>query len=148
MGLWSRLLLLATDDTLHSLASAVFMRMLRREPGARIPDFAGQRVRQASLIVELAGGRPSRIVRSTFSILVIDRDGSMDVERFNAQQLARVGGALELGQPARRTRGQIVEAASQFVVQGGSWEPSVLLMGQLEAAALGQLSCQRVRVVR
>jgi hypothetical protein len=44
----SKLFLLSTDDRLHSLASTAFMRMLRQENLARVPDFAGQRVRQAS----------------------------------------------------------------------------------------------------
>lgn len=45
MGLSSKLFLLSADDTLHLLANAPFMRMLRHESLARIPDFAGQRVR-------------------------------------------------------------------------------------------------------
>jgi hypothetical protein len=36
------------------------MRMLRREEVARIPDFAGQRVRQASIVVYGVNGKPSR----------------------------------------------------------------------------------------
>ena len=39
----SKLFLLSADDTLHALASSAFMRMLRQEDLARVPDFAGQR---------------------------------------------------------------------------------------------------------
>ena len=45
-----RLFLLSADDALHTLASAAFMRMLRQEDVARVPDFAGQRTRQASIV--------------------------------------------------------------------------------------------------
>lgn len=41
----SKLFLLSADDTLHALASTAFMRMLRQEDLACVPDFAGQRVR-------------------------------------------------------------------------------------------------------
>lgn len=90
MGLSSRLFLLSADNTLHAMANAAFMRMLRQEAVARIPDFAGQRVRQASAVVEVVGGRQSRLVHCTFSVLDIDGDGVLDVERLSTQQFARV----------------------------------------------------------
>ena len=101
-GLSSRLFLLSADDTLHALASTAFMRMLRREDVARVPDFAGQRVRQASVVVEVVDGTPSRMVHWTFSILDIDADGLLDVERLTTQQFARVDDPFE---PARPVQG-------------------------------------------
>jgi hypothetical protein len=66
LGLSSRLFLLSAADALHALASKAFMRMLRREDVvARVPDCAGQRARQASLVVQVVGGTPSRIVHAT-----------------------------------------------------------------------------------
>ena len=63
MKLSSKLFLLSADDTLHALASAAFMRMLRQKDLARTPDFAGQRVRQASVVVQVVDGMPLRMVR-------------------------------------------------------------------------------------
>ena len=63
MKLSSKLFLLSADDTLHALASAAFMRMFRQEDLARVPDFAGQRVRQASVVVQVVDGMPLRMVR-------------------------------------------------------------------------------------
>lgn len=148
MGLSSRLFLLSADDTLHALAGAAFMRMLRREDVARVPDFAGQRVRQASIVVEVVGGRPSRMVHWTFSVLDIDADGLLDVERLNTQQFARLDDPFEPARPAQGTGGSIIDAARRFVARGGSWEPDKRLLRRIEAAALGQVSCPRVRVVR
>ena len=120
MGLSSRLFLLSADDMPHVLASAAFMRMIRREDVARVPDFAGQRVRQACIVVELVNGTPSRMVHGTFSILDIDADGLPDVERLSAQQFASLDGPLEPARPAQVEKGLIVEAARQFVARGGS----------------------------
>ena len=78
MSLASRLYLLSADDTLHVLAGTAFMRMLRNEDVARVPDFAGQRVRQASIAVEVVGGTPVRVVHWAFSILDINADGLLD----------------------------------------------------------------------
>jgi len=84
MSLSSKVFLLSADDTLHALSNAAFMRMLRRESIARIPEFAGQRVRLASAVVEVANGAPTRIVRCTSAILDIDEHGVLNVERWNA----------------------------------------------------------------
>ena len=148
MGLSSRLFLLSADNTLHAMANAAFMRMLRQEAVARIPDFAGQRVRQASVIVEVMGGTPPRMVRYTFSILDINADGLLDVERLNTQQFARVDDPFAPARPALGTGAPIVDAASRFIARGGSWEPDQRLLRRIEAAALGQVACPRVRVVR
>jgi hypothetical protein len=104
MSLSSKVFLLSADDTLHALASTAFMRMLRREEVARVPDVAGQRVRQASIVVELVDGIPSRMVHWTFSMLDIDADGLLDVERLSTQQFARVDDPFESARPGRRRR--------------------------------------------
>jgi hypothetical protein len=141
------LFLLSADDTLHALASTAFMRMLRQEDASRVPDFTG-RVRQASVVVELVNGTPTRVVHCTFSILHIDTNGVLDVARLNTQQFARVGDPLAGTRPASAMGRRIVDAASRFVARGGSWEPDEREQRRIEAAALGQLQCPRVRVVR
>lgn len=148
MGLPSKLFLLSADDTLHTLASTPFMRMVRREDIARVPDFAGMRVRQASVVVEPVDDKPSRVLHWTFSVLDIDADGMLDVERLRAQQFARVDDLLEPEGPNLGNGGPIIDAARRFVARGGSWEPDKRLLRRIEAAALGQTTCPRVRVVR
>jgi len=148
MGLSSRLFLLSGDDTLHALAGTAFMRMLRQEDISRLPDFAGQRVRLASLIVELADRTPLRMLHRTFSILDIGTDGLLDVARLNTQQIARMDDVLAPAQQAPATGASVVDAASRFIARGGSWEPDDRLLRRIDAAALGHLPCRRVRVVR
>jgi hypothetical protein len=148
MRLSSKLFLLASDDSLHALASAAFMRMLRREHVARVPDFAGQRVRQASIAVEVVDGTPSRMVHCTFSVLEFNVDGLLDIERLNTQQFARVEDWFDRSNPVADASGPIVDAARRFIARGGSWAPDERLMRRIEAAALGRMSCPRVRVVR
>jgi hypothetical protein len=148
MGLSSRIFLLSSDDTLHALASSAFMRMLRKEDTCRIPDFAGQRVRQANLVIELVDRKAVQMVHQTFCILDIDTDGLLDVERLNLQQLARVEDFLAVPQSPAPSAGVVVEAAHRFIAHGGSWEPDEGLRVRLLAAALGKVACPRVRVVR
>ncbi len=148
MSLSSRLFLLSADDTLHALAGAAYMRMLRREDVARVPDFAGQRVRQASIVVELLDGTPLRVVHRTFCVLDIDADGFVDVDRLSSQQFARVDDPFEAEGLAQAKGGPIFDAERQFVARGGAWEPDERMLQRIQAAALGQVACPRVRVVR
>jgi hypothetical protein len=145
----SKIFLLSADDTLHALANTAFMRMLRQEDLAHVPDFAGQRVRQANIVVQVVDGMPSRMVHSTFSILDIKADGFLDVERLNTQQIARLDSRFGSSSPADAIAGgKVIDAVQKFVAQGGSWEPDTRLLRRIEAAALGQVSCPRVRVLR
>jgi hypothetical protein len=149
MGLSCRVFLLSGDDTLHALAGSAFMRMLRKEDNCRLPDFAGQRVRQADLVVEVVARRPVQVVHQTFCVLDIDTDGLLDVERLNLQQLARVEDFVaQMPQSPAPSAAVVVEAARRFIAQGGSWQPDERLQVRLHAAALGKLVCPRVRVVR
>ena len=124
------------------------MRMLRRESIARVPEFAGQRVRQASIVVELLNGVPTQMVRCTFALLDIDEHGVLDLERWNAQQIARVGDPLAPDRPDRGSSPQVINASSRFIARGGSWQPDQVLLHRIEQAAMQKLSCPRVRVVR
>jgi len=148
MKLSSRTFLLSADDSLHALASAAFMRMLRQEKLARLPDFAGQRVRQVSSVVEMVDGKPTRTVHRTFSVLNIDADGLLDIARLNSQMVARMEDGLWSPRSRKQGTGPIVDAADRFVARGGTWEPDERLLQAIEAASLGQLRCPRARVVR
>jgi hypothetical protein len=108
----SKRFLLSGDATLDVLASTAFMRMLRQEDLARVPDFAGQRVCQASVVVQVVDGTPLRMVHSTFSIFDIKPDGSLDVDRLNTQQIARLCVSFDRSRPADEVAGgPVIDAA-------------------------------------
>ena len=79
-------------------------------------------------------------------MLDINADGFLDVERLMTQQFARVGDPLAPAQSSTGVRSPIVDATSRFLARGGSWEPDRKLLHRIDAVALGQLSCPRVRV--
>ena len=93
MQLTSRRFLIAKDGVLYRLADATFTRMLQNPREQALATLAGQRVRMASLIVELVSGKPARVVRSTFATLTFDEEGHMDLGTFTRQQwaLAEIG---------------------------------------------------------
>lgn len=147
MGWSSRLFLLSADDMLHRLASAAFARMLQPDNRSRLPGFAHQRVRLASITIELADRVPLGVRHSSYLILDFDADGVPDGRRLNAQQAARLDTMLAgvLGVPGRDT--SVIEASSRFIAQGGTWQPDPRLRQKIEAAAMGILRCRRAHVV-
>jgi hypothetical protein len=144
MGFSSRTYLVARDNRVCRLASAKFGRMLRDPESNRLPAFAGQRVRMASVIVELVGGAPVRVVRNTFAILAFDKEGRLDVERFGRQQFALAESALAPALGGCETNGPVIDAAARFVAQGGGWTPPEALARAINDAAMGRVPCHHL----
>ena len=136
--------LIAVDDTIYRIANAAFDRMLK-DPGTyRLPELAGQRVRTAEVVVGLVDGKPVAVVRTSFAVLVVDDAGCVDADRYRKQQYARVETALApaFADPDRDEK--VVDAASQFIAQGGAWSPTVALARALGDTALGRQRCLRL----
>jgi hypothetical protein len=144
MGFAFRTYLIAQDDRIYRVASAKFSRMLRDPASDRLPDFAGQRVRMASVVVELRGGTPVSIARNTYAILAFDDEGRLDAERFSRQQFALAESALAPALAGSDTNATVVDAASRFVAQGGAWTPSDELARAIADAAMGRVPCRRL----
>ena len=144
MGLSCRRFLIARDDSLYRLPNTTFDRMLRDPANHRLAIFAGQRVRMADLIVELADGSPWRVVRSTFAVLAFDDEGGVDTARFEGQQFALAESALAPVFAVPERDDAVVDAAHRFVAHGGAWTPSRSLVRSIEEAALGRVPCRRL----
>jgi hypothetical protein len=84
-----RLLVIDQSDNIYRLEVARFRRMLATPRSHRFPQFAGQRVRSAEVVVELQQRRPTRVVRMTHSVLTFDQAGYLDAETLNRQRRGR-----------------------------------------------------------
>ena len=144
MTLSSRRFLIAQDGVLYRLADATFTRMLRNPGSHAFPVLAGQRVRMASLIVELVGGAPVRVVRNTYAILSFNDDGHMDSDMFTRQQWALAESAVDPALIGAAHDEKVLDAAARFIAQGGRWRPSTSLARTTNEAALGQVDCRRL----
>jgi hypothetical protein len=144
MNLSSRRFLIAQDGVLYRLADTTFTQMLRNPDSHAIPFLAGQRVRMASMIVELIGGAPVRVVRRTFAAVSFDDDGRMDSGMFTRQQWALAESALDPALVGTKPDEKVLDAASGFIAQGGRWRPSTSMARTINEAALGQVDCRRL----
>jgi hypothetical protein len=142
MGLSARSLLLL-DDVPHRLAGADYTRL--HAGRGYIPALAGQRIRWASLVIELFDRQAVNVVHRNFSFMQFDQQGRLDVQRLNQDQVARMDAFIAAAMPNDRSGG-VVDATQRFAVRGGQWRPSAELRTRLDAAALGLAPCPRVKV--
>jgi hypothetical protein len=148
MALSIRHFLLTDDGAVLRLPAASMWRMVQDPDACRLPDLAGLRVREVTVVVEVDQGVPLRTVRSTYAVLSFDNAGRLDGARFRRQQFARAEAAFDRalsGEPDPQT---VVDASSRFVAQGGTWTPTAQQRRKIEAAALDRWSCKRVRIFR
>ena len=137
MGLSCRRYLVDLDERLVRMKNTTFDGLMRDPDLHRMPALAGQRVRVAELLVEVSGRTVLHIVRRGYFVLTFDPLGRVDTDRFQRQQFALAGVAIDdvLAQ-ARRPR-EVLDAADRFVAQGGRWQPTHVLAQRIDAAALG-----------
>jgi hypothetical protein len=112
MGFSCRTFLIARDDTLWRLSSTKFDRMLRDPASHRLPVFAGQRARMASVVVEIVARNPVRVVRNTFSILTFDAEGRIDASRFEKQQFALAESVGKIATAVVATGARLMQSAA------------------------------------
>jgi hypothetical protein len=142
MRLALRYFLLDREGALYRLPSATLDRMLQVRSRLRLPRFAGQRVRSAEVAVEMMDGRPVRVVRSVFNMLIFKSDGTLLPTLQDRHARARIELALARAAAARREG--ITEAGTRFVARGGQWKPSATLVRRMEQIALGRQKCARI----
>jgi hypothetical protein len=139
------MLLLAADGAPRRLAEADFSRLCQDDRAWRVPAFAAQRIRWASLVVELFNRQPIRVVHRSLGFLQFDNAGRLEVDRMNRDQVARVD-ALVTPVPTPRRDDTVINASSRFAARGGLWKPDAELSAMLNAAALGRLPCPRIKL--
>lgn len=144
MGISHRMFLIDSADSLYRLATSTFYAMLQSPALRRYSQFSGQRIRTASICVELIDRQPVAVVRSTFDIVTFDDDGYFERDLYFQQQSSRAELAMAPMIFDRPSKIEVVEAASRFVAHGGCWIPSQLLASAIEDAALGRTRCRRL----
>jgi hypothetical protein len=144
MGISHRMFLIDSTDDLYRLATSTFYAMLQSPVLRRYSQFSGQRIRTASMCVELNDRRPVTIVRSTFDIVTFDDEGYFERDLYLQQQSSRAELAMAPMIFVRPSKTDVVDAASRFVAHGGCWVPSGLLARAIEDAALGRTRCRRL----
>jgi hypothetical protein len=146
MGLSLRLLVLDQTDRIYRLDTTRFDQMRDSPKKHPLPQFAGQRVRSAEVVVELVDRKPIRVVRTTFSILTFDEAGRLEAEVFDRQQFARFASAAArsgFGVDSDEQPG-VRDARYLFDDRGGRWVPTKAQLRAIHDAAMGRKRTSRL----
>ena len=138
MGIGCRRFIVGDDGKLVRLRNTIFERLLRDPQHHTMPALAGQRVRMAEILVQLADRKPIRVARRVYFVVSFDEAGRLDTTRFQQQQWALAESALDRGFGVPGDDGHVNEAASRFIAQGGRWRPSNDLARRIDDAALAR----------
>ena len=138
MGIGYRRFIVDDEGTLVQLRNTIFDRLLRDPQHHSMPALAGQRVRMAEILVQLADRRPIRVVRRVYFIVGFDEAGRLDTTRFLKQQWALAESALDrvLQYPATTTAYSTQHRDSLPRVADGNRQAD--LAQRIDDAALGR----------
>lgn len=138
MGIGRRRFIVDDEDRLVRLRNAIFERLLRDPQHHTMPALAGQRVRMAEILVQLADRRPIQVVRRVYFVVGFDEAGRLDAARFRNQQRALAESVLDCVLAVPSDDDRVLDAASHFIAQGGRWRPSSRLAQHIDDTALGR----------
>ena len=137
MGISCRRFIVDDEGRLVRLRNTIFERLLRDPLHHTMPVLAGQRVRMAEILVQLADRRPVQVARRVYFIVSFDEAGRLDTTRFREQQWALAESALDRVFTVPGDDDRVLDAASRFIAQGGRWRPSSELAQHIDDVALG-----------
>jgi hypothetical protein len=137
VGIGCRRFIVDDEDRLVRLRNTIFERLLRDPQHHTMPALAGQRVRMAEVLVQLADRRPVQVVRRVYFVVGFDEAGRLDTTRFQNQQRALAESVLERVFAVPGDDDRVLDAASRFIAQGGRWRPSNELAQHIDDTALG-----------
>lgn len=125
------------DGTFWRMPKKTFYRILQPRDGEAYPEFAGQRVRYAQIVVVHDGTRPASVARASFHSLKFDGAGCLDDDDVLKQQQLAVQllhDPDDMNQPHSRAA-RIESVNAEFDLRFG-WAPADELRERLFAAAL------------
>jgi len=73
-----RYYLVGDDGQIHRLAQKTFFRILEQKTATPFPELKGQRVKLATLHVQLDGKRPIAVAKASYNFITFDDDGILD----------------------------------------------------------------------
>ncbi len=84
MGTGLRIFIINDDDSIERLTQAKFYRLVERDSGERLPQYADKRIRYAIAYIDFVNRKPKKIVTIQYSMLSFDSEGRLaaaEVER-------------------------------------------------------------------
>ena len=140
MSISIRIFLVNDDDSIQRLPLARFERLHRCDPKESLPQYAGKRVRYASVALEMENRRPVDIIMIQHSYLNFDSEGRID-----AAELEKAASlAVNMVPPLTNGRqtGHVVDASHKFYKKRYEdqykWSPTPEIIESIVTAIFGK----------
>ncbi len=140
MGPAFQMYLIDRDEHLHRLPDSQFEVMLTDPETHSFPQFSGQPIRAANVLVELTNRIPTSVRWITYHMMTFDRTGCFDAGRFQRQEFSKheEGAGRVLARMTSESQDECtgVDAADRSATRGGAWVPSASAACAIDAAVL------------
>ena len=139
MGIGVRFFLFDNDGLVHRLSKKRFERLWRHDHDESLPQYAGQRVRCASVMLEIVNRKPVSFIDVNYTILPFDSLGHLEKGEIDREmQLI----AKSMSKPLRNSDpSNIVDATSIFAKKRlqdeFSWTPGPEIQSMITEAIFG-----------
>jgi hypothetical protein len=137
MALAMRLFILDADDHIFRIAVARYNRMRSDPTSCMLPQFAAQRIRVATITVELRERQPLRVAHVTYEILPFAANGMLDRGVLRVHEEAHLRTVLPFQAVAPSGILSAEDSRDRILADAARWMPSPKLEIELQRAALG-----------
>ena len=96
MGAGLRIYIIKDDESLYRLPVTKFQRLLRFDPREKLIQYAGNRVRCCSLVIEFKARKPQQIIQGQYYYLYFGIDGQLDPEHREAKFELLLNGGIDI----------------------------------------------------
>ncbi len=141
MGLGFRVFFIDENDSLRRFSLAQYESLFRGDPGVRLPEYAGKRIRCAVVVLNVEGRKPQSIAWIDSLLVPFDHEGKIDV----GEMERRARNAWELSAPIaeeENSSGKIIDARRYFEKkrndQECKWVPTPEIKESIYKAIFGQ----------
>jgi hypothetical protein len=152
MKLSHRIIFIDFSGHVLRMSNSNFEKLLGTRPTNRLPQFAGQRVRVAEVIVGLENRRPVDIVRISCFYLHFDKKGFADYETFMRHGALAMEAATGSHWPLPDERANVIRAGHRFAARRRDheavWKPTSSLARSIYKAALDDPGYPRLSSIR
>jgi hypothetical protein len=139
MGIGYRIFIIEENGTLKRLPSVRLQRLLRYEPKESLPEYAGKRVRCATVLLEVAGRKPISIIHTDYWLLLFDAKGQIDSDEWKSGLHFFMDMAFSSNRETKRkSHGKIIDARNLFPRRRFLWEPNLKIEKAIEDVIFGK----------
>jgi hypothetical protein len=141
-------LLIDNADNVIRLKTKTFDELWKEPREHTLPQFAGQRLRAAELVVLLHNGRRVKILRELYRYLYFDAYGGLDKTKMfkDAALIISASDYFDESLSAHRRSDSVIDATRIFAVRRRDheavWRPGLKLRELIRDAAFGVVKCR------